>query len=230
MAEEVAVTMTMPEDDTNTLRALRGLEDGNSSVRLKAVLAVGTNPDPRFIDKLIERCAIEPDFYVRDMLTWALTRHSSSMTVPKLVDELRSERAQARSQALHTLSKIGDRRAWPAITRALLTDADDEVARSAWRAAVVLVPEEEESELAEVLAAQLGRGERETQLSLSRALIGLGEVVVPFLRGAMQNQDPRVRRHAIATERLLRDPDAGFEFAIEEAKRVAVLGTAGQEG
>ncbi|GIH46980.1 hypothetical protein Mro03_21590 [Microbispora rosea subsp. rosea] len=222
--------MTMPEDDTNTLRALRGLEDGNSSVRLKAVLAVGTNPDPRFIDKLIERCAIEPDFYVRDMLTWALTRHSSSMTVPKLVDELRSERAQARSQALHTLSKIGDRRAWPAITRALLTDADDEVARSAWRAAVVLVPEEEESELAEVLAAQLGRGERETQLSLSRALIGLGEVVVPFLRGAMQNQDPRVRRHAIATERLLRDPDAGFEFAIEEAKRVAVLGTAGQEG
>ncbi|WP_432864836.1 HEAT repeat domain-containing protein [Microbispora rosea] len=222
--------MTMPEDDTNTLRALRGLEDGNSSVRLKAVLAVGTNPDPRFVDKLIERCAIEPDFYVRDMLTWALTRHSSAMTVPKLVDELRSERAQARSQALHTLSKIGDRRAWPAITRALLTDADDEVARSAWRAAIVLVPEEEESELAEVLAAQLGRGERETQLSLSRALIGLGEVVVPFLRGAMQNQDPRVRRHAIATERLLRDPDAGFEFAIEEAKRVAVLGTAGQEG
>ncbi|MFI9571394.1 HEAT repeat domain-containing protein [Microbispora rosea] len=230
MAEEVVVTMTMPEDDTNTLRALRGLEDGNSSVRLKAVLAVGTNPDPRFVDKLIERCAIEPDFYVRDMLTWALTRHSSAMTVPKLVDELRSERAQARSQALHTLSKIGDRRAWPAITRALLTDADDEVARSAWRAAVVLVPEEEESELAEVLAAQLGRGERETQSSLSRALIGLGEVVVPFLRGAMQNQDPRVRRHAIATERLLRDPDAGFEFAIEEAKRVAILGTAGQEG
>ncbi|MEV4294290.1 HEAT repeat domain-containing protein [Microbispora rosea] len=222
--------MTMPEDDTNTLRALRGLEDGNSSVRLQAVLAVGTNPDPRFIDKLIERCAIEPDFYVRDMLTWALTRHSSSMTVPKLVDELRSERAQARSQALHTLSKIGDRRAWPAITRALLTDADDEVARSAWRAAVVLAPEEEECELAEVLAAQLGRGGRETQLSLSRALIGLGEVIVPFLRGAMRNQDPGVRRHAIATERLLRDPDAGFEFAIEEAKRVAVLGTAGQEG
>ncbi|MFI7029259.1 HEAT repeat domain-containing protein [Microbispora rosea] len=220
----------MPEDDTNTLRALRGLEDGNSSVRLKAVLAVGTNPDPRLVDKLIERCAIEPDFYVRDMLTWALTRHSSAMTVPKLVDELRSERAQARSQALHTLSKIGDRRAWPAITRALLTDADDEVARSAWRAAVVLAPEEEECELAEVLAAQLGRGGRETQLSLSRALIGLGEVVVPFLRGAMRNQDPGVRRHAIATERLLRDPDAGFEFAIEEAKRVAVLGTAGQEG
>lgn len=222
--------MTMPEEDTNTMRALQGLENGSSSVRLQAVLAAGTTPDPRFIDRLVERCAIEPDFYVRDMLTWALTRHSSSITVPKLVDELRSERVQARSQALHTLSKIGDRRAWPAITRGLLTDGDDEVARSAWRAAVVLVPEGEESELAGVLATQLGRGERETRLSLSRALVALGEVITPILRVATTDPDPRVRQHAIATERLLRDPDAGFEFAIEEAKRVAVLGAPGQEG
>ncbi|WP_433358965.1 HEAT repeat domain-containing protein [Streptosporangium sp. CA-115845] len=222
--------MTMPKQDTDTIRAFQGLEDSRSSVRLRAALAVGTTPDPRFIDKLIERCAIEPDFYVRDMLTWALTRHSASMTVPELLNEVRSERAQARSQALHTLSKIGDRQAWPAITRALLSDADDEVARSAWRAAVVLVPEGQEPELAAVLSTQLGRGERETQLSLSRALIALGEVIVPALRAAMTDLDPRVRAHAIATERLLRDPDAGFEFAIKEAKRVVALGRTGQEG
>ncbi|OUC92424.1 HEAT repeat domain-containing protein [Streptosporangium minutum] len=221
--------MTMPKQDTDTIRALQGLEDSRSSVRLRAALAVGTTPDPRFIDKLIERCAIEPEFYVRDMLTWALARHSASTTVPKLLDEVRSERAQARSQALHTLSKIGDRRAWPAITRALLSDADDEVARSAWRAAVVLVPEGEEHELAAVLSTQLGRGEREMQLSLSRALIALGEVILPPLRAAMMDLDPRVRAHAVATERLLRDPDAGFGFAIEEAKRVVALGGAGQE-
>jgi hypothetical protein len=131
---------------------------------------------------------------------------------------------------LHTLSKIGDRQAWPAITRALLCDADHEVARSAWRAAVVLVPEGEEPALAEVLATQLGRGQRETQLSLSRALVGLGEVVLPALRAAATTADPRVRTHALATERLLRDPDAGFEFAIEEAKRVVALGGSGQAG
>jgi len=210
--------MTMPKEDTNTMRALLRLENSSSSMRLQAALAVGTTPDPRFVDKLIERCAIEPDFNVREMLTWALTRHSSSLTVPKLIDELRSGRAQARSQALHTLSKIGDRQAWPAITRALLTDADDEVARSAWRAAVVLVPQGEERELAGVLATQLGRGERETQLSLSRALVALGEVIMPTLRAAMTDLDPRVRQHAIATERLSRNPDAGFEFVIEEAK------------
>lgn len=218
--------MTMPRQDT----AFRGLEDSRSSVRLKAALAVGTTPDPRFVDRLVERCAVEPDFYVRDMLTWALTRHPASLTVPKLVEELHSERAQARSQALHTLSKIGDRRAWPAITRELLTDADDEVARSAWRTAVVLVPDDGRSGLATVLATQLGRGERETQVSLSRALVALGEVVVPVLRAATTDPDPRVRQHAIATERLSRDPDAGFEFAVEEAKRIMVLGSADQGG
>ncbi|WP_339155727.1 HEAT repeat domain-containing protein [Actinomadura luteofluorescens] len=217
--------MTMPD----TVRAFRGLEHGDASGRLRAAMAVGTAPHPEFVDKLIERCAVEPEFFVRDMLTWALTRHSAATTVPKLIDELRSERAQARSQALHTLSKVGDRRAWPAITRELLTDADDEVARSAWRTAVVLVPDGEEPELAAVLGTQFGRGERALRQSLSRALIALGEVILPVLRAAQAGADPRVRTHAIATERLLRDPDATFEFAIEEAKRIVALGAAGGE-
>ncbi|WP_395574619.1 HEAT repeat domain-containing protein [Streptomyces sp. BK79] len=216
--------------DTDAPRALEALEDGRSSVRLRAALAAGTAPDSRLVGKLVERCAIEPEFFVRDMLTWALTRHPVSLTLPALLGEVRSERAQARSQALHTLSKIGDRRAWPAITRALLSDADDEVAHSAWRAAVVLVPPGEESGLAAVLVTQLGRGDRETRLSLSRALVALGEVVVPALRAATKARDPRVRAHALATQRLLSDPDAGFESAIEEAKRVVALGGSGPEG
>ncbi|MFB7757943.1 HEAT repeat domain-containing protein [Streptomyces sp. NPDC056121] len=222
--------MTITGQDTDAVRALRGLEDDRSSVRLRAALAVGTTPDPRFVDKLVERCAIEPEFFVRDMLTWALVRHPVSMTLPVLLREVRSEHAQARSQALHTLSKIGDPRGWPAITRTLLSDADDEVARSAWRAAAVLVPEGEESALAAVLATQLGRGGRQTQLSLSRALVALGEVTVPALRAAATAPDPLMRAHALATRRLLREPDAGFECAIEEAKRVVALGGRGQEG
>ncbi|GGX02152.1 hypothetical protein GCM10010297_24860 [Streptomyces malachitofuscus] len=223
--------MTVPREHTDPMRRLfRGLEDDNASTRLRAALAAGTTPDPRWVDKLVERSAVEPEFHVRDMLTWALTRHSPSRTVPKLVEEVRSDRAQARSQALHTLSKIGDRRAWPVITRAVLTDPDDEVARSAWRAAVVLVPAGEEPALAGVLATQLGRGGMPTQLSLGRALVALGEVIVPVLHAAAADPDPRVRRHAIATERLLRDPDAGFEYAIEEAKRIVALGTSGEKG
>ncbi|MFF0428563.1 HEAT repeat domain-containing protein [Streptomyces sp. NPDC004520] len=221
--------MTMADEDTEMTRALRGLASDSSSTRLRAALAVGTAPDPRCVDELVGRCAVEPDFQVREMLTWALTRHAPELTLPRLLGELRSERAQARSQALHTLSKIGDGSAWPAITRELMTDADDEVARSAWRAAVVLVPEGEEHGLAAALATQLGRGGRETQLSLSRALIALGEATTPVLRAAMSDPRPPVRQHAIATERLSRDPSAGFDFAIEEAKRIVALGTNGQE-
>ena len=162
---------------------------------------------------------------MRDMLTWALTRFPSEITVPRLVAELHTDRAQARSQALHTLSKIKDAGAWPAITRSLLRDSDDEVARSAWRAAVALVPDGQEKDLAEELATQLGRGDRQVQLSLSRALVALGEEVIgPVLRRALSSDDPGVHAHASATERLLREPDAGSEPAVNEAKRRFALG------
>lgn len=220
--------MTISAQESDAERALQGLEDGRASVRLRAALALGTAPEPRFVDTLVQRSAIEPEFFVRDMLTWALTRHPVAVTLPALLREVRAESAQARSQALHTLSKIGDRRAWPAITRTLLSDPDIEVARSAWRAAVVLVPEGEESVLATVLVTQLGRGGRETQLSLSRALVALRDV--PPLSAATTASDPVVRAHALATRRLLRDPDAGFEFAIEEAKRLVALGAPDEEG
>lgn len=206
------------------LNSLTALSAEDSSVRLKAALQAGTYPDPGLLDALIERCAIEPDFFVRDMLTWALTRLPAETTVPRLRAELGSERAQARSQALHTLSKIGDGSVWPAITRALLHDADNEVARSAWRAAVVLVPAGEREGLATDLAAQLGRGDRIVQLSLSRALVALGDVIEPALRTGLASDNPIVQAHARATELLLRDPEVGFDSAIVEANRAFALG------
>ena len=147
------------------------LAAADPSVRLRAALAVGTRPDPELTDALIDRCAVEPDFFVRDMLTWALCRLPAEITVPRLIRELGSDGSQARSQALHTLSKIGDPIAWPEVS-ALVHDQDDEVARSAWRAAVALVPSGDEGALAAELATELGRGELQMQLSLSRALTG----------------------------------------------------------
>jgi HEAT repeat protein len=210
--------------------AVRALEGADPSVRLRAALAMGAAPGPRWVEPLVERCAVEPEFFVRDTLTWALTRHPPSVTVPRLVAELAADRAQARSQALHTLSKIGDPRAWPAITPALLADPDDEVARSAWRAAVVLVPAGEEPALAAALATRLGRGGPGTRRSLARALAALGGAAVPFLRAAAADPDPGVRQHARAVERLQRDPDAGFEPGPEEARRVVARGAGGREG
>ena len=215
---------TSPDTETrNLLRAALAVPD--SSSRLQTALAAGTNPDPSYVEVLVERCAVEPDFYVRDMLTWALTRHPADVTVPLLLAEAQSDVPQARSQALHSLSKIGDPRGWAAVTREVLRDSDDEVARAAWRAGVVLVPEGEEGALVEELALQLGRGDRSVQLSLSRALAALGEHAVEALAAASTHRHEKVRLHAVATERLMRDPDESFEAAVFEAQRIVALGS-----
>ncbi|GGQ35464.1 HEAT repeat domain-containing protein [Streptomyces mutabilis] len=222
-AQEV-VPINTTDGTSHTARVARALSAEASSVRLQAALAAGSNPDPDFLETLVERCAVEPDFFVRDMLSWALTRLPPEATLPRIRRELGSGRAQARSQALHTLSKIGSRSAWAFITRGMLRDADDEVARTAWRVAVVLVPEEEKEDLAGELARQLGRGDREVRLSLSRALIDLGDVTGPALEKAAARPDPVVAAHARATELLRQNPEAGFDAAVEEAKRVVALG------
>nr|WP_314142744.1 HEAT repeat domain-containing protein [uncultured Rhodococcus sp.] len=213
----------------NSMNLLSGaLQHSNPSVRLRAALDIGTSSDPRDLDALLQRCAAEPDFQVREMLTWALIRLPASLTVPRLIEEVRTEGVLARSQALHTLSKIRDPSAWPVITEELISDADDEVARSAWRAAVVLVPAGSESALATMLSTQLGRGGHDVRRSLGRALVALGSVIEPMLLHAASSKDVAVRAHALATEALLRDPDAGF--AVFEAKRVDALGVVDTAG
>jgi HEAT repeat protein len=212
------MTTTDHPDPAARLRA--ALQDGSSSGRLQTALAAGTYPDVRFIHVLVDQCAMEPDFFVRDMLTWAIMRHPSSETVPRLLAEARSDVPQARTQALHTLSKIGDPRGWSAITVEALRDPDDQAARTAWRTAVRLVPAGEEPALAEELGRQLGRGDRETQRSLSRSIATLDDAAEPMLRNraSAPGGNASVRIHALATERMIRDPDEGFDAAMAEAK------------
>lgn len=203
-------------------RLAAALTHADSSARLQTALTAGTYPDPAQVPVLVARCAVEPDFPVRDMLTWAITRHAARTSLPLLLAELGSPTAQARSQALHTLSKLGEPATWAAITPALLHDAEAEVARAAWRAAVVLVPAAEERMLVAELVRELGRGDLEVQRSLSRALVELGDAAVPALATASTVADERVRAHATATEALLRDPDSGFAGHLEEAKRAVI--------
>lgn len=214
--------MDTTRHDTGTGPA-DALAHADSSTRLRAALAAGTRPDPALVTALVHRCRTEPDFFVRDMLTWAITRHDAERTVSRLVGELGSELPQARSQALHTLSKIGDPRAWPAITRNLLYDDDDEVALAAWRAAVALVPDGLEARLAELLAAQFSRGSRDVQLSLSRAFAGLGPAAMPVVDRATNAVDQEVRAHAVATEAIMRNPEEGFDAALAAAQRTVAL-------
>jgi hypothetical protein len=209
--------------DTPGNRLRTALWGCSASARLQAALAAGTRPDGSYIEVLVQRCEVEPDFFVRDMLTWALTRHDPALTVKAVLPELRSSSPQARSQALHTLSKIGDPKTGDAITVDLLHDEDVEVARAAWRAAVGLVPQGGEALLAEELVSELGRGDRETQRSLSRPFAGLGAAVEWVIEDAARSENDAVSAHAVATLAIMADPDEGFDAAIAEAKRVVAL-------
>ena len=201
--------------------ALR-LRHPDGSRRLQAALAAGSSPDPATVDVLVQRCGVEPDFFVRDMLTWALTRLPADLTVPSLVAELSSPFPQARSQALHTLSKIRDPRARPAVTAALLHDEEDEVAKAAWRVAVVLTPAGERPVLAAELATELGRRDRESWPSLSRALVDLGEDAREPLDRVAASGAFTARVHAAATLLMLDGVQVDFRSAVEEAQRAAL--------
>ena len=172
------------------------LESPDQSIRLKAALAAGTFPKPEFIDVLVEQCAHESDFFVRDTLTWALMRNDVEKVVERLQTELNSENPQAKSQALHTLTKIADKKNYPLITREHLLSSHDKVAVTAWRAASVLVPENEKPALTDILVTQLGRGNSDVQFDLTRFLCALGDCIVAPLTEAINSPKDEISLHA----------------------------------
>lgn len=201
------------------IRFSAALSSSDGSARVQAALSAGTYPQREYVEVLVKQCAHEPDFYVREMLTWALVQQDREITLDRVIPELESDIPQARSQALHTLSKIGDDRAWPALSRDLLHDADPEVARAAWRTAAGLAPDAEKATLAEELARHFATGDLERRRSLTRAFVTLGAAALTAISAAENSLDAEVRAHALATAHLVAHPEDGFEYAMEEARR-----------
>ena len=192
-----------------TLQTL--LASPDQSVRLKAALAAGTFPEIEFIEVLISQCAIESDFFVRDTLSWALMRNDVAKVVERLGIELHSTNPQAKSQAIHTLSKIGDKANYSLITDEMLFDPDDFIASTAWRVASVLVPDEQRAILVKKLITQLGRGDSDIQFGLTRFLCALGECIVEPLTEASKSADETISNQAKFT--LLRYREMQLESA-----------------
>ena len=172
------------------------LASPDQSVRLNAALAAGTYPEPHFIEILVAQCAIETDFFVRDTLSWALMRNDVSAVVERLKVELESSNPQGKSQAIHTLSKIGDKKNYSLISDGMLLDPDDFIASTAWRAASVLVPEEEKPALVAKLLTQLGRGDSDVQFALTRFLCAIGDQILDPLTEAANSEDEATSNQA----------------------------------
>jgi len=197
-----------------TLQTL--LASPDQSVRLKAALAAGTYPDPEYIEILIAQCTHEPDFFVRDTLSWALMRHDVKKVVKRLEIELQSSNPQAKSQAIHTLSKIGDKANYSLITDEMLFDQDDFIASTAWRVASVLVPDDQKLILVKKLITQLGRGDSDTQFGLTRFFCALGECIVEPLTEASNSTDETISNQAKFT--LLRFREMQLESTKTSSK------------
>jgi HEAT repeat protein len=145
-------------------------------------------------------------------------RHEIGKVVDRLKPELNSENPQAKSQALHTLSKIGDKQFYSLITNEHFFDSQDKVAVTAWRAASVLVPDSEKSALTRILITQLGRGDSDLQFDLTRFLCALGEVIIEPLQQASESEKDEVRLHAAFT--LMRYQ----EMSLENSKKSSLGG------
>lgn len=64
----------------------------------------------------------------------------------------------------------------------------------------------------------------EVQRSLSRAIVALGDAGSAAVDRILAGKPSEAARmHALATQRLLADPDEGFEAAVFAAKRVVSL-------
>lgn len=86
---------------------LRGLTDIDRDVRQAAALQLGTLAVPVTAPALVARLWSEPDFFVRDTISWAAAR-VADVAVPLLLDALASTEPASRVQSLHVLSKIAD--------------------------------------------------------------------------------------------------------------------------
>ena len=51
----------------------------------------------------------------------------------------------------------------------------------------------------------------------------LADAAMPVLTRAGESTDEQVSEHALATLRLIEEPDAAFDAAVEEAKRARTL-------
>ncbi len=123
-------------------------------------------------------------------------RQDREAVMARLIPELTSPIAQARSQAVHTLSKIGDKANYSLISLNLLRDPEDSVASTAWRAASFLVPDDQKDALVKVLITQLGRGDSDTQFALTRFLCAIGDKILEPLKAAAASSSEAIRVQA----------------------------------
>lgn len=115
-------TRCTSEAETTLPTVLAALVHPDKDVRQQAAVGLGQRADPRLAPAIAQLLWRESDFFVRETLTWVLTRTPATATEAATA-ALADPDASVRLQALHVLSKIADPDS-AAVVAALLEDQD----------------------------------------------------------------------------------------------------------
>jgi len=179
-----------PTGDPEVDAALGRLTDPDRDARQAAALDLGTTADPAAAPGLVARPWSEPDPFVRDTVSWAVTRIADTAT-PLLLDALAGTDTASRVRALHVLSKIADPATTDAIAPLAADDDVDVAAKARWALTRIGDPR-----AVPALVALLGTGDSTVRNGLTRDLASFDRAAVPSLVMALTSDETPVRRHA----------------------------------
>jgi len=193
-----------PTDPATAPTALvAALADPDRDVRQEAALALGERADAATLDAVLEQLWAEPDFFVRETLTWAVARVGAP-AIPGVRQALAADRSsEVRTQALHVLSKIADPSTVDDLVP-LIDDADEAVAAKA-RWALARIGDER---AVPFVAAHLGAADAEARNALTDVLAAFGSAAVPALVAGLLDERPVVRAQAAEALGRIGSPDA----------------------
>jgi HEAT repeat protein len=166
------------------------LQHIDHNVRASVVLELGKQCEASTVSSLIQALRVEQEFFVREYITWALVRMRDVAVVP-LIALLKDNNPVVRHAAAHTLSKIGDGRAFEALIEALQDDDTTVVSKAAFALGrignVKAIP---------TLVTLLGHDRPEFRSSLGSVLETFGDDAVNPLIQALDQDNWRAREQA----------------------------------
>lgn len=172
---------------------LEHLRHPDKSIRGQAAVALGGLDGDDVLRALLGVVGEEPDFFVREDVTWALVRQGDAAVDPLIV-LLRDPDPAVRHHAAHTLSKIGDPRAAPALVAALDDAVPSVVAKVAFTLGVL-----NSRDAIPRLVALFAHPDRDVQTQVQTALERFGADAVPAVTGVLHDPNPQVREQAADT-------------------------------
>jgi HEAT repeat protein len=158
-------------------------------VRLEAALELGKLADVHALPALLDRVGTEPDFFVRENVTWALVRMGDAAVLP-LIAILERGDTTSRFHAAHTLSKLADVRAVPALLVALDASDSELVQKSVYALGAL-----RDERALPALLARIGETSGAFRSTLHDAVSAFGVHVVPALLAVLAD-----RASALATK------------------------------